>query len=184
MTKGMSMPSRCARGSSLLEAVIAAALLATVLTGVVPLVTTAVAGTTAARADFMAAHLARQRLAQLQTLTHAHVPTGVIADDSSRLDQAEVFTPGGPGLQPTGLTPLQVPTTPWVDWLDESWRVAGVRAATATRQPTSAAAGASSRPAEMGACGSGSRHRQRGRSMGDHVFHAASLQCPWGVEVP
>ena len=86
-SKGMSMPSRCARGSSLLEAVIAAALLATVLTGVLPLVTTAVAGTTAARADLMAAHLARQRLAQLQSLTHATLPSGVIADDSSRLDR-------------------------------------------------------------------------------------------------
>ena len=103
------------------------ALLATVLTGVVPLVTTAVAGTTAARSDFMAAHLARQRLAELQTLTHANAPTGVIADDSSRLDQAEVFTPGGPGLQPSGLTPLQVPTTPWVDWLDGhgAWLASG-----------------------------------------------------------
>ena len=72
------MPSRCARGSSLLEAVIASGLLATVLTGVVPLVTTAVAGTAAARSDFTAAHLSRQRLAELQTLTHVRVPTGVI----------------------------------------------------------------------------------------------------------
>ena len=177
------MPSRCARGSSLLEAVIASGLLATVLTGVVPLVTTAVAGTAAARSDFTAAHLSRQRLAELQTLTHVRVPTGVIADDTSRLDQAEVFTPGGPGLQPSGLAPLQVPTTPWVDWLDGrgAWLASGP-------QPHPAA----HFRRRWGIVSTGGDGCLRlwvetsptGPVVGDHAFHAASLQCAWGVEVP
>ena len=174
------MPSRCARGSSLLEAVIAAALLATVLTGVLPLVTTAVAGTTAARADLVAAHLARQRLAQLQALTHATLPSGVIADDRSRLDEAEVFTPGGPGLQPTGLDALCRcrPRHGWTGWMStvRGWRPAR------KRRPAraSAAAGASSRPVRRGACDCGSRSRRSAPSIGDRVFRAASLQCPVG----
>lgn len=183
MTKGMSLPLRCARGSSLLEAVIASALLATVLTGVVPLVTTAVAGTAAVRADFTAAHLARQRLAELQTLTHATVPTGIVADDVSRLDQAEAFTAGGPGLQPSGLAPLQVPTTPWVDWLDGrgAWLASGA-------QPNPAAH-FGRRWGIVSTGGDGCLRlwvetSPRGPFVGDHVFHAASLQCPWGVEAP
>ena len=177
------MPSRCARGSSLLEAVIASGLLATVLTGVVPLVTTAVAGTAAARSDFTAAHLSRQRLAELQTLTHVNAPTGVIVDDISRLDQADVFTPGGPGLQPSGLTPLQVPTTPWVDWLDgrggwlASWPQPHPRAHFGRRWGIVSTGG-------EGCLRLWVETSPTGPVVGDHVFHAASLQCPWGVEVP
>ena len=177
------VPSRCARGSSLLEAVIAAALLATVLTGVLPLVTTAVAATTAARADLVAAHVARQRLAQLQALTHATLPSGVIADDRSRLDEAEVFTPGGPGLQPTGLTPLQAPTAPWVDWLDEhgAWLASGTQVPPGARFSR-----------RWGIVATGAEGCLRlwveaaplAPSSGDRVLRAASLQCPWGTEAP
>jgi hypothetical protein len=179
----MSMPPPGARGSALLEAVIASALLVTVLTGVLPLVTTAVAGAAAARTDLLAAHLARQRLAQLQALTYAMLPSGVIADDSSRLDQSDVFTPGGPGLQASGLTPLQAPTTPWADWLDAhgAWVAAG---------PTPPPGAHFERRWGIVATGGDGCLRlwveaaPLGPSRSERVVRAASLQCPWGMEAP
>lgn len=172
-----------ARGSALLEAVIAAALLATVLTGVMPLVTTAAAGAATARADLVAGHLARQRLAQLQTLTHTMLPSGVIADDRSRLDESDVFTPGGAGLQPTGLAPLQAPTTTWADWLDEH----GAWLASGAQLPQGARFGR--RWGVVSGGGDGCLRlwvvtSHLGPSVGDHVSRAASLQCPWGTETP
>lgn len=172
-----------ARGSALLEAVIAAALLATVLTGVLPLVTTAAAGAAAARLDLVAEHLARQRLAHLQALTYTTFASGVIADDRSRLDQSDVFTPGGAGLQPTGLTPLQAPTAPWADWLDEhgAWLASGGQA------PQGARFGR--RWGVVSGGGDGClrlwvQASPRSPSPGDHVARAAGLQCPWGTETP
>jgi type II secretory pathway pseudopilin PulG len=175
--------TRDAHGSALIEAVIAAALLATVLTGIVPLVTTAVAGAAAARADLIAAHLARQRLAQLQTLTYATFPSGVIADGNSRLDDRNVFTIGGTGLQPTGLAPLQGPTPPWADWLDGhgAWLASGTQAPPGARFHR-----------RWGILFVGGEGCLRlwveaswlGPSVGDRVFRVASLQCPWGAETP
>ena len=179
----MSRSPHEARGSALIEAVIAAALLATVLTGLLPLVTTIVATRAAARADLVAAHLARQRLAQLQTLTYATPSSGVMVDDSSRLDQAEVFMPGGAGLQVTGLAPLQGPTSPWVDWLDEhgAWLSSGPQPAPRARYQR--------RWGIVSLGGDGCLRlwveaSPLGPSIGDHAFRVASLQCPWGTETP
>ena len=145
--------------------------------------TVAAAGTSAARSDLLAAHLARQRLAQLQSLTHATLPSGVIADDRSRLDEADVFTLGGSGLQATGLMPLQVPTTPWVDWLDDH----GTWLASGTQVPAGARFGR-----RWGIVSTGAEGCLRlwveasplGPAIGDHVSRAASLHCPWGTEAP
>ena len=104
-------------GASLIEAVIAAALLATVLTGVAPLVTTAVLGTSRARTDLLAGQLARQRLAQLQALTHIDASGIIVADLQSRLAD-DSFAVGGSGLSPTGLGPLTSSVSGWSDWLD------------------------------------------------------------------
>lgn len=172
-----------ARGSALLEAVIAAALLATVLTGVLPLVTTVVVGATSARADLVAAHLARQRLAHLQTLTHTALPSGVLVDDQSRLDGPDAFSAGGAGLQPTGLTPLQAPTAPWADWLDAhgAWLASwpNVPQGARYRRRWGVVAGVGDGCLRLWV-----EAAPLGPSVGDHVFRAASLQCPWGAEAP
>ena len=179
----MSIPSRCARGSALLEAVIAAALLATVLTGMIPLVTTAVAGAAASRADLVAAQLARQRLAQLQSLTHTTLPSGVVVDDGSRLDDEEVFASGGRGLEVTGLAPVQAPIESWADWLDDrgTWLASGAQRPPGARYWR-----------RWGIVSAGTEGCLRlwveaaplDPSIGDRVFRAASLQCPWGTEAP
>ena len=168
------------RGASLLEAVIAAGLLATVLTSILPLVTAAVAGTAATRTDLMASHLARQRLAQLQALTHLRTAAGVIADDQSRLDQADPYTAGGPGLSASGPIPLTTSTPSWVDWLDErgTWQSAGAQPPPGARYRR-----------RWGILAAGAEGCFRvwvevtplGSSAGDHTAHDGSLQCPWGV---
>lgn len=170
-------------GSSLLEAVIAAGLLATVLTGVLPLVTASWIATEATRLERTAAHLARQRLAHLQTLAYVHTAAGVIADAQSALDQAEPFAPGGPGLTASGLTPLERSTSPWVDWLDGhgGWQAAGVLPPPGTRFRR-----------RWGILTTGGQRCLQlwvevtplGRAPGQGVVHDASLQCPWGVGAP
>lgn len=104
-------------GASLIEAVVAAGLLAAVLTGVLPLATAVVSGTSASRGDLLAAHLARQRLAQLQALTFSRTASGVIADLQTGLAAAD-FVPGGAGLSVTGPAPLEASVDGWSDWLD------------------------------------------------------------------
>lgn len=174
---------RAAHGSSLLEAVIAAGLLATVLTGVLPLATTVVSGAAASRADLMAAHLARQRLSQLQVLTHARSASGSIVDLQSRLDTADAFGFGGGGLTPTGLAPLDSSTVSWVDWLDAhgAWQGAGVDPPPTARYRR--------RWGVLAAGGEGCLRvwvnvEPLGRVAGDQTAHAGGLQCPWGVAAP
>lgn len=180
----MTLPSRDAqRGSSLLEAVIAAGVLATVLTGILPLATTAVAGSAAARVDLMTAHLARQRLAQLQALTHLRGVLGVVVDVEARLDGAEAFAAGGAGLSPTGLAPFQVSTAPLVDWLDEhgGWQAAGADPPPGARYRrrwgilAPAPAGCLSLWVEVTPLGPDAAHR---------MAHAGGVQCAWGSSAP
>ena len=170
-------------GSSLLEAVIAAGLLATVLTAVLPLATTVVSGSAASRADLMASHLARQRLSQLHALTFAGLASGPVTDVQSRLDTADAFALGGAGLTPTGLGPLQASASPWVDWLDEhgTWQGADVQRPAAARYRR-----------RWGVLGPGGEGCLRvwvevaplGPFVGDRTVHAGAVQCPWGVAAP
>lgn len=176
-------PHRASCGSSLLEAVIAAGLLATVLTAVLPLATTVVSGSAGSRADLMASHLARQRLSQLQALTLARSVSGEVADLQSRLDTPEAFGLGGAGLTPTGLAPLQSSTSSWVDWLDEhgTWQGAGVQQPPAARYRR--------RWGVLAAGGEGclrvwAEVAPLGRLVGDRTVHAGGIQCPWGVAAP
>ena len=110
-------PSHDHGGSALLEAVVAAGLLAGVLTGLVPLTTAVAESKTTARLDLMAGHLARQRLGELQALTHVTGAGGVAMDLSTRLDTAG-FNGGGAGLTATGLAPLDSSLSGASDWLD------------------------------------------------------------------
>lgn len=113
----MRRQPRSTRGASLLEAVVAAGVLAGVLTGILPLTTASWNATAAARLDLLATHLARQRLQQLQALTHLRGPAGPVRDVITRLD-GEGFSADGAGLTVTGSTPLQAPLPGASDWLD------------------------------------------------------------------
>lgn len=180
----MSSPwSPADRGSSLLEAVIAAGLLATVLTGVLPLVTTATVGVAEARTDQLAAHLARQRLAQLQALTCARATTGLVTDLESRLDRADPFASGGRGLDPTGPGPLLDSTEGWADWLDErgQWHNAGTQPAPGARFRRRWGVLATG---QVGCLRLWVEVSPLGRWRGDRVVHAGGVQCPWGVGQP
>lgn len=115
MAKPVDSPRQ---GSGLLEAVVAAGILATVLTGILPLVLVAVSGAAQARTHLMAATLAQERLAQLQTLQFLN--TGVIViGDGSTLPRGDGFADGGRGLTATGLAALEAPQPTSSEWLDD-----------------------------------------------------------------
>lgn len=116
MAKAIDSSSR--KGSGLLEAVVAAGILATVLTGILPLVLVAVGGAAQARTDLMAATLAQERLAQLQTLQYLHTGAIVIGDGST-LPRGDGFVDGGRGLTATGLAALEAPQPASSEWLDD-----------------------------------------------------------------
>lgn len=185
MVSGMCAPHATdRRGSSLIEAVIAAGLLATVLGGVLPLLTSVAVVSMTTRADLLAAHLARQRLAQLQSLTLVTGPSGLLLDESSRLDGAEPFTLGGAGLTPTGIAPLAVTTSSWADWLDEG----GAWVASGTSRPDDA--GFERRWGILAAGASGCVKVWAEvtpvaiRTAGRRTAHAGAVRCPWGAAEP
>lgn len=103
---------------SLLETLVAAGLLATVLTGIVPLCTTAVVAASRVRSQVLAGHLASRRLAQLEALTHARTAGGLVLDLQTRLDGPD-FALGGPGLAQGGAATLTTDTDRWCDVLDD-----------------------------------------------------------------
>ena len=114
---------------SLVETVVAAGILSVVLTSVAPLVIVSATRTESARRDLIAAQLARHRLTELESLTHLRTSAGIVVDGETGL-AAGAFTTGGPGLSPTGLSPLQTSVDGWVDWLDErgAWVAGGTAA--------------------------------------------------------
>ena len=184
LTHRMSSPRPPSQnGSSLLEAVIAAGLLATVLAAVLPLVTSSSVAVAAIRADLLAQHLVRQRLSQLQALAHLRSTAGLVVDQQTRLDGAEPFAVGGSGLVPTGLVPLLDTTAAWADWLDQRgvWHGAG------TDRPP----GARFRR-RWGILAAGPDSCLRlwvevsalGPSVGDRVARAGGVHCPWGAVLP
>lgn len=171
-------------GASVIEAVIAAGLLATVLGGVLPLVTSAAVVVMTIRADQMAAHLARQRLAQLQILTHLRLPATIVFDQTTRLDDGEIFALGGSGLVPSGEGSLEDTTATWADWLDErgAWIAAGVA------QPEEARF-----RRRWGVLAAGTSGCVRlwtevtplsGPMAAVRTTHAGTLRCPWGAGEP
>ncbi len=170
------------RGAVLLEAIVAAGLLVVVMAGVLPLVVRTQTTMAEVRADLMATHLARQRLAQLHTLTYMRVGAAVVADDSSRLDAPGPFAHGGVGLTPTGVDPLTTDMPTWVDWLDEHGAWQG-----STSPPTGAAY-----QRRWGVLAAGTEGCLRlwvevepmvpSRRL--RAAQAGMVQCPWGVAEP
>jgi hypothetical protein len=158
----------------------AVGLMAVVLTAVVPLVTTAVVRVDEARADDLAAHLARQRLSQLQVLAHARTATGTVTDLQSRLDGADPFASGGHGLEATGQAPLLDSTESWADWLDQHglWQGAGAQPPTGARFRRRWGILAT---AQDGCLRLWVEVSPLGPARGDRAAHAGGVQCPWGV---
>ena len=119
-----------AAGSGLLEAVVAAGILAVVLTGAMPLVLAASQSASRQRTDLMASTLARERLAQLQMLQYLRAGATLILDGTT-LPRGEGFAGGGRGLTPTGPGALAAPLPASSEWLDEggAWLGDGAGAA-------------------------------------------------------
>lgn len=168
-------------GVSLLEVVVAAGVLATVLTGVVPLVTTAVQASARSRVQVLAARLAASRLSELESLAHARTSIALISDQVSRLD-TPAMAMGGPGLLPAGLSTLDEPPAGWSDQLDAEGRyLAGgagpVPGARFSRRWAVASAGDGCLSIWVDV-----------RDLHSHVIPAAAtaagLRCPWGVPEP
>lgn len=178
-----SLSSPAQRGSSLLEAVIAAGLLSTVVAAVLPLVAVSSVAVASTRGNLLAAHLARQRLSELQALINVRSSVGLVVDAQSRLDEADPFTPGGSGLGATGLGPLLATTAPWADWLDER----GVWQGSGAAPPPAARFGR-----RWGILAAGPDECLDlwvevvpiGWSGGDRAAHAGGVQCPWGAGAP
>ena len=167
----------------MLEAVIAAGLLATILAGVLPLAAVSIAMLAVVRADLIAAHLARQKLAHLDTLTLAQSSSGLVVDLQSRLDTVEPFASAGTGLQPTGLGPLQMPMDTWVDWLDArgAWQGAG------TSPPPAASFQRRWGVLPFGADGclrTWVEVSPLAAPPGERIAYAGSVRCPWGMGEP
>lgn len=168
-------------GSALLESVVAAGLLIGVLTGLLPLTTAAAQLTTTARLDLLAAHLARQRLGELQALTHVTTAGGVVTDLSTGLGNGG-FASGGIGLTATGNAPLASSLPGSSDWLDGRGRLL---AWSASPPPDARYARRWAVLDDGSAC-----VRMRvsvtviGRPLRPHIVDVAALQCPWGVGQP
>lgn len=153
------------------------------MAAVLPLAVSSAAALAITRGDLLAAHLARQRLAQLQALTHLATPTAIVMDLASRLDGADPFTGGGSGLTVTGVAPLQATTATWADWLDEAgaWQSAGIARPAGARflrrwgVLPAGTAGCLRLWVEVSPLVAGP---------GERVAHAGSVQCAWGVAEP
>lgn len=169
---------------SLLEAVVAAGILAIVLAGLVPLVTAAMDAAALTRLDTQAADLARHRTAQLQALTHVRVTAGVIVKDvATRVDGAAPQASGGSGLAPTGLAPLLASASPYVDWLDAhaNWIASGTAPPPGARYRRSWAVLAAG---PEGCARLWVAVAPRDARTYPRVAQAGAVQCPWGVQAP
>jgi hypothetical protein len=116
------------RGASLIEALIATALVCSTITGVAQLLLWSRRAVWSSGAETMAVVLAAQKLEQLRTLTWEIDANGQpITDGSTDLSTAEPSA-GGSGLQVSPLGTLHENTRGFVDYLDSQggWRGTGV----------------------------------------------------------
>ncbi|HTU99157.1 MAG TPA: hypothetical protein VMF13_01365 [Luteitalea sp.] len=169
-------------GSALLEAVVAAGLLSGVLTGLVPLTIAVGQVRATSRLDLVAAQLARQRLGELQVLTHVTGAGGVVVTDVSTQLGNGGFDGGGAGLAATGIGPLASPLPGSSDWLDAR----GHPLAWSSTPPPGA------RYARRWAVVDDGGRCVRmwvwvsviARPLRPQVVEAGAAQCPWGAAQP
>lgn len=122
-------------GSGLLEAIVSAGLLITVVAGLLPLVLVASWGTARLRVAAQASALALDRLAHLQALHHFQAGPALIIDTGT-LPKDGGFVGGGRGLTATGAGALQVASPGASEWLDArgAWLADGSQPAPGTAQ--------------------------------------------------
>ncbi len=123
------MQSRLSSGFTLVEVVVALALLVVVAVGVVRLFAVALNAGRAARDRTLAVALATGKIEQLRSLEWRFEldPSAVLTpytDTSSNLS-LDLITAGGPGLTESPAGTLDTNTPPYVDYLDRHGRWAG-----------------------------------------------------------
>ena len=119
-----------AGGVSLVEVLIAVAILTTIALGVAQLIAMATAAMSRARVHTMAVILAAAKMDELRSLAWTFEPTGLGVPALPRSDRDTDLSrpdhpPGGRGLQPSPAGTLATNTPAYVDFLDASGRWVG-----------------------------------------------------------
>lgn len=119
-----------ADGVSLVEVLIAVAILTTIALGVAQLIAMATAATSRARLHAMAVILAAAKMDELRSLAWTFEPTGPGVPALPRSDRdtdlsRPGYPPGGRGLQPSPAGTLATNTPQYVDFLDMHGRWVG-----------------------------------------------------------
>lgn len=115
-----------AAGFSLIEVLIALALLMVSVLGLAQLFTYSAAAVRQGRTLTTVAVLASEKLDQLRTLAFTYDAAGVrLTDTTSDATSVPEAPTGGQGLAPSGLSTLDVDTPGYCDFLDASGRVLG-----------------------------------------------------------
>jgi Tfp pilus assembly protein PilV len=114
-------------GFSLIEAVLAAGMLASLAVGVAQVFAVSARGSSIARVQTMAAILAAQKMEQLRSLTWAHAPGGEPLSDTATDLTSDPPTGAGRGLQPAPAGSLDADVPLYVDYLSASGATVAVR---------------------------------------------------------
>src|SRR5262245_26934506 len=118
---GQVRPLRDARGTSLVEVLVATMVFAVATAAFVPLVAGSVRTIRTARDTGLATWMAWQKLEELRGLTYAHDLTGApITDVWTDTTQAPAVHAGGSGLGPSPSSSLTADTPGYVDYLSQS----------------------------------------------------------------
>jgi type II secretory pathway pseudopilin PulG len=123
-------PAAAPAGFTLIEAIIATGLLATLVVGIGQVFVASSRAVHIARVRTLAAILAGQKMEQLRSLSWAHEAGGVLLSDLSTNLAAEPPSGGGPGLSPAPPGSLDADVPMYVDYANAS----------GAREPTAASA--------------------------------------------
>jgi type II secretory pathway pseudopilin PulG len=114
-------------GFTLVEAIIAAGMLATLAVGVAQVFTLSARAIHVARVQTLGAVLAAQKMEQLQSLVMAHAPGGEPLTDTATDLAADPPSAGGPGLSPSPPGSLDADVPSWVDYADAAGAIVRAR---------------------------------------------------------
>ena len=112
------------KGFTLLDALVATAILVTVTTGVAGLLTWSTRAVAAAGTETIAVWLAQQKLEQLAALEWSVDEGGLARSDDSTSVAVDPMRASGPGLRPSPSSAADVNTPEYMDFVgaDGSWR--------------------------------------------------------------
>ena len=119
-----SIPEAGERGFALLDALIAAAVVMTVTSGVASLLTWSTRALAAAGTQTAATMLARQKVEQLMALEWSVDGDGVLHSDNSTSVAVDPMGDSGPGLRPSLASTVDLDTSEYMDFVaaDGTWR--------------------------------------------------------------